>query len=36
MDAPEHGRHITITLSAESYAFVEKLVGAGFAESPMG
>jgi hypothetical protein len=33
MDAPTHGRRITIWLSAESYAFVEKLVEAGFAAS---
>jgi hypothetical protein len=33
MDAPAHGRRITIWLSAESYAFVEKLIEAGFAES---
>jgi hypothetical protein len=33
MDAPAHGRRITIWLSAESYAFVEKLIDAGFAES---
>ena len=33
MGAPAHGRRITIRLSAESYAFVEKLIEAGFAES---
>lgn len=33
MDAPARRRRITISLSADSYAFVEKLIGAGFAES---
>jgi hypothetical protein len=31
MDAPAHGRRITIWLSAESCAFVDKLVDTGFA-----
>ena len=34
MDAPEHRRRISISLDADSYAFVERFLAAGVVESP--